>query len=189
MLISKISNAGSFRWILTLSLVTVGGCTSLNFSKSGRQNTAELDSSKTPNMPVDPWSLGPDVFAQALPDFVPEVKQDELPLPDSLSSQPERAPQIDVPDAPTEVISKGAARRDSVFTVQLGTFLDQDKAEELNSKASATLGLQGVVHSDWPFFRLRFGAFVSRDAADSLHRVAMSRGFYDARVLKTLADN
>lgn len=70
------------------------------------------------------------------------------------------------------------------YTVQLGTFLDREKAMDFQQRATVVLGLEGMVQSDWPFFRLRYGSFISRESADSLHRAAMSQGFYDARVLR-----
>ncbi len=155
-------------------------------------------------MPVDPWSLGPDVFAlasQSSESHGDTVSQEPVPTPNFSeptvaidSPLPSRKIVVPVasssePSLPTvtplaEPLSSFISSSDTFYTVQLGTFLDRNKAQEFYDKASSVLGMTGSIQGDWPFFRLRFGEFPARVSADSLHRVAMSRGFYDARVLR-----
>lgn len=154
-------------------------------------------------MPVDPWSLGPDVFAIAsqsqivVADAVQndietvEVQPKPIAAVESLESSrvfnvPVATSNADLPvTQPTsQTLFSDTVDSDTIFTVQLGTFLDRVKAQEFYDRASSVLGITGSIQGDWPFFRLRFGEYFSRNSADSLHRVAMSSGFYDARVLK-----
>lgn len=151
---------------------------------------------------IDPWSLGPDVFQQ---DTFGNYLNPQADVESRLGVETKRGARGVASDS-TGVHSRGDGKlvvTDSVlnvsqaavlpaietpsvshFTVQLGTFLDRDKADEFCARANAVLGITGKILSDWPFFRIRFGEFLSRESADSLYRVAMAGGFYDARVLK-----
>jgi cell division protein FtsN len=105
----------------------------------------------------------------------------------SLPSTPAEEEKIEVPVAANEPdvgFQAAPDLPDTVYTVQLGTFLDKERAQSFYDRASEVLGLAGTIFGDWPFYKLQFGAYPTRASADSLHRVAMSRGFYDARVLK-----
>ena len=104
----------------------------------------------------------------------------KLSAPDATSNA-----ELPVSTSGLQMPNSDIADSDTIFTVQLGTFLDRVKAQEFYDRASSVLGIKGSIQGDWPFFRLRFGEFLTRTSADSLHRVAMSCGFYDARVLKT----
>lgn len=176
-------------------------------SRTVRSTGAHSDSTKTPVLPVDPWSLGPDVFtisrttesgdSEEVATYTP-VEATISSIPDgslsTLDSVVEAQPdsneiELQGTSSPANAVSIEpappiTARPAITFTVQLGTFLDRNKAQEFYDKAAAALGIGGTILSDWPFYRLRFGEFENRDSADSLYRVSMSRGFYDARVLK-----
>ncbi len=154
-------------------------------------------------MPVDPWSLGPDVFviasqsqivvADAVQNDIETVEARPKPIAAGESRESSRMLSVPVSRSSVEFSTSQLVLQtpsthildsDTIFTVQLGTFLDRVKAQEFYDRATLVLGITGSIQGDWPFFRLRFGEYFSRNSADSLHRVAMSRGFYDARVLK-----
>lgn len=173
---------------LALLFTQLFGCMAVG----GKRHTfalTEQDSLRSAR-PIDPWSLGPDVFAQA------EVR----PIPtDSTSEQPTNSIEKSILISDTAAVlaavsAQSVLPRDEQvvpleleepqFTVQLGTFLDRARAQEFYDRAVPEMGMQGEIQSDWPFFRLRFGKFISRESADSLQMAAMKHGFYDARVVK-----
>ncbi|MBK6909880.1 MAG: SPOR domain-containing protein [bacterium] len=152
-------------------------------------------------MPLDPWTLGPDVFAQTKRVVEDESRADSAeaqigsaPVPSLPADQSAAAAKVVVVTADTVApasestlpvdIADDVPNQPARFTVQLGTFLDRQRAQEFYDRAADQLGLSGVILTDWPFFRLRFGSYSTRESADSLHQVAMTRGFYDARVLR-----
>lgn len=192
-----------------------------SFRKRDEQAT-KLQQSSADSLPIDPWSLGPDVFTElelkienldTIAEIQPQVQVDTAPLTElevqttesSVRVEPEtlvmaqppvvsiplepkplaRPPAIEsqaVPAATKPVIETG--QLDTYYTIQVGTFLDRTKATDFAARAATALGLPGIVQFENPFYRLRFGELATRVQADSLHRVAMSRGFYDARVVK-----
>lgn len=198
---SRIFNAVLAVLVFSIYLWSLSGC-----AASGRTSSitsASQDSVTFEQLPVDPWALGPDVFAIATQSqiVVADAVQNDIEIAEaqpklSVVIEPLESSRVfNVPVAtsntelpvslPTsEILASNIAVSDTFFTVQLGTFLDRAKAQEFYNRASPVLGISGSIQGDWPFFRLRFGEFSTRTSADSLHRVAMSCGFYDARVLK-----
>ncbi|MBK6767183.1 MAG: SPOR domain-containing protein [bacterium] len=191
--------------LIGVMLCASGGCTVVSRFQA-QQTALPVDSVLTAEpLPVDPWSLGPDVFAIADSSLAAEKRLTgemiddenepvELPEPKSVetaviqSSEVRREPLIATVQ-PRALPTTAAAPAEtepltSYYTIQVGTFIDRAKAQDLASRASNALGLAGYIQFDSPFYRLRFGELGSREQADSLHRVAMSRGFYDARVIK-----
>ncbi|MCB9368407.1 MAG: SPOR domain-containing protein [Calditrichaeota bacterium] len=180
--------------LLALVLLTFLGCAVLKPSRKSSDSSLKTDSLKERELPVDPWSLGPDVFAQGMGDSVVVIEETfhvDLSQPESLHTISGDKSQQTLTDTFTAAASHVALSPasepllpDTVFTVQLGTFLEKDRAQALYDRASESLGIAGRIEADWPFYRLQFGQYAERTSADSLHRIAMSRGFYDARVLK-----
>jgi len=192
--------------LIGLLVCAGGGCTVV--SRFQRQQSAlAIDSTAvSDSLPVDPWALGPDIFESPAPEHeqvVPPVAADTLVFEQTaedtvkpLTIEPAVAPPPSTKRVPlfavgesrelptSEPLPETPEPLSTYFTVQVGTFVDKTKAQSLATRASNALGLPGYIQFDSPFYRLRFGELATREQADSLHRVAMSRGFYDARVVK-----
>ncbi|MCB9391160.1 MAG: hypothetical protein H6506_00725 [Calditrichaeota bacterium] len=73
---------------------------------------------------------------------------------------------------------------ESLYAVELGTYLDRAKATVTAARASTLLGVTGILQLDTPFYHVLFSDSFSRGEADSLLKVVISRGYYDARVVE-----
>lgn len=202
MRISSTYNTASALLTFSICLWLLSGCAASG--KTSLRSTTP-DSTALRQKIIDPWSLGPDVFALASHSDIIEVDTNqveqevtsEIAEPEVVVQATEPSRKFAEPAQPSanlpvttqalDTLSSAESRPDTIFTVQLGTFLDKARAQEFYDRASSVLGMTGVIQGDWPFYRLRFGDFSTRTSADSLHRVAMSRGFYDARVMKIRA--
>jgi cell division protein FtsN len=206
MMTSSTYRSTAARLLLALLLLSLFGCAALNSGKKSPDDLSLSDSTSRKTLLIDPWSLGPDVFgtensSDSSSLIVESISEDTIVADSSfqtevvdsssqiteLPSTPAEEEKIEVPVAANEPdvgFQAAPDLPDTVYTVQLGTFLDKERAQSFYDRASEVLGLAGTIFGDWPFYKLQFGAYPTRASADSLHRVAMSRGFYDARVLK-----
>lgn len=188
----RISKASAIGLTIVVISLTLFGCAANSMRHQVPVQNGS-DSISGHLLIVDPWSLGPDVFQTVLAETADTLTIEKIPpteheqqvivLADS-DTLVQTWPSIDAESPPAQ---PEALPPSVVFFVQLGTFLDQAKAQEFCGRASSELEMTGKIQGDWPFYRVRFGEFYTRQSADSLHRVAMSHGFYDARVLKSEA--
>lgn len=208
--------------LLISATLVLNSCSGVGSFRKREEQSTKQEQSTADSLPIDPWSLGPDVFVEFEPkiETIDTVAQMERQTQAETVAQVEPEAQIVEPttqvesDKPTivappvvsipfepkslaqppaiEVQAIPAAVKpeispsqlDTFYTIQVGTFLDRTKATDFAARAATALGLPGIIQFESPFYRLRFGELATRDQADSLHRVAMSRGFYDARVVK-----
>ncbi|MCL4304395.1 SPOR domain-containing protein [bacterium] len=157
---------------------------------ASRKGVAEQDTDSVAkdSLLVDPWSLGPDVFKsnadsaevnESLPtkaEVMDPNGQAPLSVNDSLSAFQE-TPEIELLVQPVQsAVVFG-------YALEIGAYLDRAKATTTAARASTSIGLPGTLKFENPYYRVRLGEVATRAEADSLYRVAMTRGYHDASIV------
>jgi len=164
-------------WIILLStiLIFLGCATTKKTSEPTEQVKEEPEIKMIEDL--DPMTLTDD-------DFVIEPKiKDEVPKKTYTNAKTEALISIGSDSADVKIINVQGYR------VQIGSFTNIDDANEI--KREAMLSFEDVnVYSifDPPYYKIRVGDFEDRREAESLQEKAVSRGFKDAWIVRTLVE-
>ncbi len=176
--------------LLAIMLGALSSCAGFSPFAS-RKGVAEQDTDNVPNdsLLVDPWSLGPDVFASIADSS--EVNE-SLPVKAEAKDPNSRTP-LSVDDSLLAV--QGTSETEllvhpvqsvavSGYALEIGAYLDRAKATATAARASTTIGLPGTLKFENPYYRVRLGDVATRAEADSLYRIAVTRGYHDAYIVE-----